>query len=87
MGPALVDATIVWAKQYGGNGTFEQLWGVAGISEEGWIASVSSFDELDAITTEFSLDPFMKIEVYPLMDLAGYRGRLKQAMKAAASGW
>ncbi len=86
MVPALVDATIAWAKKYTGNGKLEQLWGVAGVAAGGGIANVNSADELDAIMTEFPLGPFTKIEVYPLTDLAGSMERLKKAIQAAAPG-
>ncbi len=86
MAPAIVDATIAWAKKYTGNGKIEQLWGLAGMSAGGGIANVDSADELDAIMTEFPLGPFTDIEVHPMVDLAGSMEKLKQAMQAAAPG-
>ncbi len=84
--PDVVDATIAWGKKYIGNGKFEQLWGLAGMSEGGGVANVNSADELDAIMTEFPLGPFTEIEVHPLVDMVGSMERLKQVMQAAASG-
>ncbi len=86
MAPAIVDATIAWAKKYTGNGKLEQLWGLAGIAGGGGIVNVGSPDELDTIMTEFPLGPFTDIEVHPLTDFAGSMERLKQVMQAAAPG-
>ncbi len=84
--PAVVDATIAWAKKYTGSGKLEQLWGVAGVAAGGGIANVGSPDELDAVMAEFPLGPFTDLEVYPLTDMVGSMERMKQVMQAAASG-
>ncbi len=86
IGPAVVDATIAWAKKYTGSGKLEQLWALAGMSAGGGIANVNSADELDAIMTEFPLSPFTEMEVHPLTDLVSSMERLKQAMQAMAPG-
>ncbi len=84
--PALIDASIAWAKKYTGNGKLEQLWGLAGIAGGGGIVNVGSPDELDTVMTEFPLGPFTDIEVYSLTDFTGSLEKLKQVMQAAASG-
>ncbi|MBI4288438.1 MAG: hypothetical protein HY671_08440 [Chloroflexi bacterium] len=82
MALGLFDAFGAWAKKYTGNKKAEQLWGFAGLPAGGGILNVESFDELDAIMSEWPIGPFADTEVYPLVDIQTSIQHTKKAILA-----
>ena len=82
MALGLFDAFAAWVKKYSDNKKAEQIWGFAGHPAGGGILNVESFDELDAIMSEWPLNPFSETEVYPLIDIQTTIDHTKQAILA-----
>jgi triacylglycerol esterase/lipase EstA (alpha/beta hydrolase family) len=65
----MIEAMKGWVKQNQANKKAEQFFGFAGMPGGGGILNVASFEELDAIMTEFPLGQFSDTQIYPLTDL------------------
>ncbi len=74
----LVEAMGPWLERHASR--IEQTWGFAGTQGGGGIAKVDSLEELDEMMADFPFAPFSRIEIYPLVDLAGSLERAKQAI-------
>lgn len=75
----LFDAFSGWARKYTANKKAEQIWGFAGLPAGGGVFNVESFDELDAIMSEWPLAPWSTIEIHPLVDVQTSIQHAKQA--------
>ena len=64
---AMIDAIGPWQQEWAKQQ--EQIWGSAGQPGGGGILNVDSWEELDAVMTEFPFAPFSDIQITAIVDL------------------